>query len=685
MMSFLPVVHDVLGGAMAAAVAAAGGAVTAPRELVAGAEAAGGVVSAPHELAAAAADPAGGAALDQVAIATGGAAFALGALFWLIARYRAGRARRFERLVAFSERVSGLPGWAAIPTAASALALVTALIGMYWDISLHVDQGRDAGPLANPAHYLILAGLFGVFAAGVLAMAMPRDTPGAAAVSVGWGWRAPVGGLLMAACGAFALAGFPLDDVWHRLFGQDVTLWGPTHLMLIGGAGMTLIGQAVLLQEGIRARRPRSRRGVFARYSMLRQVALIGGLLIGLSTFQAEFDFGIPQFRAVLQPALIALAAGVALVAARVWIGRGGALGAALFFLAVRGIVSLLVGPILGETTPSPPLYLAEALVVEAAAVALTRHGPLASGALGGLGAGTIGFAAEWGWTHVAFRLPWEPALLPEGPILAAVAGTAGGVLGALAGMALRGELPRPAVARSAAAVASLALVAVLADGLYETAPPPLRAMLTVTPADDQGSGRAGPAGAAADDRGPRRAGAPADGRAPVTARRVDVSARLHPAATADDAAWLQVTVWQGGGLVVDRLAPDGAGGWRTTRPIPVDGDWKAQLRLQTGRHVLGVPVRLPADDAIPAPAVPPTSGERAFVPDRTLLQRERKGDVPGWLWGTASAVVLALAAAFLGALAWGLGRVGRRERGPVPPSPAPRTAPESTGAGVPV
>ena len=31
-----------------------------------------------------------------------------------------------------------------------------------------------------------------------------------------------------------------------------MTLWGPTHLMLIGGAGMTLIGQAILLREGLR-------------------------------------------------------------------------------------------------------------------------------------------------------------------------------------------------------------------------------------------------------------------------------------------------------------------------------------------------------------------------------------------------------------------------------------------------
>ena len=41
---------------------------------------------------------------------------------------------------------------------------------------------------------------------------------------------------MLFACASFSLLGFPLDDGWHRIFGQDVTLWGPTHLMLIGGA-----------------------------------------------------------------------------------------------------------------------------------------------------------------------------------------------------------------------------------------------------------------------------------------------------------------------------------------------------------------------------------------------------------------------------------------------------------------
>ena len=62
-------------------------------------------------------------------------------------------------------------------------------------------------------------------------------------------WYAPVGGLLLIACAFFALIGFPLDDVSHRLFGQDVTLWGPTHLMMLGCAALTLISILVLLSE----------------------------------------------------------------------------------------------------------------------------------------------------------------------------------------------------------------------------------------------------------------------------------------------------------------------------------------------------------------------------------------------------------------------------------------------------
>src|SRR5687767_1309086 len=122
----------------------------------------------------AASEPAGGAALGQVVIATAGATIATAFLLWLLMGHRSGRVALLGNVADRFARVARLPAWAALPAAIAGLSLQVALLGMYWDISLHIDQGRDAGPLANPAHYLILFGLFGVFAAGVIGMALPR-------------------------------------------------------------------------------------------------------------------------------------------------------------------------------------------------------------------------------------------------------------------------------------------------------------------------------------------------------------------------------------------------------------------------------------------------------------------------------------------------------------------------------
>jgi len=222
--------------------------------------------------------------------------------------------------------------------------------------------------------------------------------------------------VLICSCGIFSLIGFPLDDIWHRLFGQDVTLWGPTHLMLIGGASMTLIGIAVLHTEGKRALDTAGKKSrEQAWVPTVRAVGLTGGLLMGMSTFQAEFDFGVPQFRMVFGPMLVMLAAGLTLTLARLWIGRGAAIGAALFFLAVRGGLALMVGRSSGRRRRSFPLYLGCAIVVEAVALLVPPRERVLSYALwSGIGIGTIGLASEWLWTHVWLPIPWPTNLLPR-------------------------------------------------------------------------------------------------------------------------------------------------------------------------------------------------------------------------------------------------------------------------------
>jgi hypothetical protein len=581
-------------------------------------------------LMAAAAPPAGGAEIAQVAIATGAASIVTCALLFLGLGHRSGRTRILQRLSDFSERLSGFPGWVAFPSAIATVSLLTAVVGMYWDISIHIDNGRDAGPLANPAHYFILAGLFGIFSAGFFAMVLPKERPSGVAIRIGHDWWAPLGGVLICACGAFSLIGFPLDDIWHRLFGQDVTLWGPTHLMLIGGASMTLVGIAVLSVEGMRANASAGtglRELVHTR--LARAIALTGGLMLGLSTFQAEFDFGVPQFQLIFQPMMLMIAAGVGLVLARVYAGPGAALGAALFFVALRGGLAILVGPVLGQTTPHFPLYIAEALVVEAVALMIPPRKALSFGLASGVGIGTVGLGAEWVWSHVWMPLPWPAAAFPEAALLGFAAAIAGGTLGAWIGTHLSPDpLERSPLLRRAALCSAAVVAALVAYGLYTPTQEGVSAQVALKDV-------------------PSSAG-----------REVEAVVRMDPADAATDAEWFDVTAWQGGGLVVAPLERTAPGVYRSTEPIPVHGNWKAMIRLHDGSSLTALPIFLPRDEAIPVGEVPaPARFTRAFSDEHQLLQREQTGGNPvvvALAYTTVAAITLSL----LALLAWALHRL---------------------------
>ena len=431
---------------------------------------------------------AGGAAIGQVVIATAMVSVILGAIAFMLWRHRSGRSTALGTLAERIGEIVGLPHWVGLPSLVLVVSLLSAVFGVYWDVAIHIDEGRDDGPLANLAHYPILFGLIGCLAAGWLSIALPKpgERPGPAAVRLADGWYAPVGGIVIATSAMFGLAGFPLDDVWHRVFGQDVTLWGPTHLMMIGGAVTTLVGQALLLAEGVRSRgsdpstaanassAPESggQTPRVARIAMwIRRVSLGGGLLIAVDVFAMEFDYGVPQFAAVFQPLMLAFGAGLGLVVARRWAGAGGALAAAAFYLLIRGILTVLVGPVLGETTPAMPLFLVEALCVEAVALAMRGRSPLGFGIASGLAVGTLGFAAEWAWSHVVMPIPWQASMLPEGLVFALVGGLVGGTLGALLAGGLRGELPSRRIARIAAIGSLAAFGLLIALGLRTNVP----------------------------------------------------------------------------------------------------------------------------------------------------------------------------------------------------------------------
>jgi hypothetical protein len=118
----------------------------------------------------------------------------------------------------------------------SALAVTSAYIGGYWDISWHRSIGRDT--FWSPPHMAIYAcGLL----AGVSSAYLIFTTTFAAVaplrpVSVRiWALRAPLGAFISAWGGLAMLVSAPFDDWWHNAYGLDVRIISPPHMVLAAG------------------------------------------------------------------------------------------------------------------------------------------------------------------------------------------------------------------------------------------------------------------------------------------------------------------------------------------------------------------------------------------------------------------------------------------------------------------
>jgi len=582
----------------------------------------------------------GGAALDQVIGMSVAALVVTAGLLWIGYLHRQRRITWLNNLAEWAGRKFKRPPWVALPMALFIATLICALFGFIWDVSLHIGKGRDPGPLANPAHYFILFGLFLLFVAGCMACVLPYEKPGASAVRITRTWYAPVGGILMAGCGLYALMGFPLDDIWHRIFGQDVTLWGPTHLMMIGGAGFATLSAIMLNHEGLKAMGDDAPTGGIGIKFV--QYLGFGGILIGLSVFQIEFDFGVPQFRQVFQPMLIAAAAAFGLVAARMMLGRGAAVIAALIAIGLRGLVALIVGPILGAPINWFALYLGPAVVVELIGLTPLIKRPIIFGLASGLGVSTVGLWLESLWVDAVYHYPWPTSIWPEALAMAIPVAILTGACGALFGMVLTSQpLPSRAISIGLVVLTVLVVGGATANGLRYDVPPNVTATVALTDVPGTASGQ----------------------------RMVNADVQINPPNfISDNPNWVSILGWQGHlqnqrGQVVDNLEKVGPGHYRTTTPVPVWGTWKTLLRLHDGNTLTAAPIYLAGDPGIGAPEVPAqASFTRPFVAEITILQRERNPDTPTVLWTIGGLVVLFCTLVLIGGLSWGAGRINRSE-----------------------
>jgi hypothetical protein len=480
------------------------------------------------------------------------------------------------------EHLTGIPGWAAVTVGIGLYGLFVAGAGFYSDVSWHIALGRDKNLFTAP-HTEIVIGLVLLFvaaAAGVTVASLSKME-----TTLRWrGLRVPWSTVPLGLLGATAVMGFPLDDLWHAQYGIDVTMWSPTHMLMILGASLSgLAAWLVLAEAGVSPRSSRWARGVHVVAAWL--------TLQGLVASQGEFSFGVPQFQQLYLPVLICLAAGFALVAGRLVLGPWWMLGIVTFNFALEAsnVLNFSGGDGLVQTRPGG-VYVVSALVVEAVALVWGTKDRLRFALLSGLGVGTVGLAGEWWWNQDAYQ-PWKTSLLPDAVILGVVVAVGAAVLGSAFGSAVRRE-QRHGVHRIALVMAGAAVLVALSVP-FPRGVGDVSADMTLQPAGDN---------------------------------LVSVTVRLDPPDAAENARWFQASAWQGGNLVLSEMREIAPGTYRTEKPVPVNGNYKTLLRLHRGSEMMAVPVRLPADPEIGKGEVPAVDRRAPFVNERRYLLRETHG-----------------------------------------------------------
>jgi hypothetical protein len=527
-------------------------------------------------------------------------------------------------------RVTGIPGWAAVSIGMALYGLLVAGQGFYSDVSWHIALGRDDKLMTAP-HSGILLGLVMILGGAVLGT-LVATFDGVDGIRLG-ALRVPRSLLPLWALGLGAVSGFPLDEIWHREYGVDVTMWSPTHMLMILGATFTgMAAWLILAESGVRPSDGRWGRGAHVVCGWL--------TLQGLLAPQGEFTFGVPQFSLLFSPILICLAAGLGLVAFRLVHGKWWTLGLAVVNFALQTTSLLNLGSEDGGPvdTRFAATFLASAVVVELAAGVLGTERRLRLAVVSGLGIGTIGLAGEWAWNADAWQ-PWTSALLPEVVPLGIVAAMGAAVLGVAFARAITRDQSSRALPGLVVALAALACLTVLVLPMRRPTGN-VEAAIHLEPAGD---------------------GA------------VYVKAALSPLDAAADAYWFQASAWQGGGLELAEMEPTGIPGeYRSAAPVPVDGHWKTLLRLHRGAEMMALPVYLPADPSIDEPEIPAVDRTAQFQSEREFLLREtHTGN--GWLSPVIHLTLLAVGA--LWALAFTIAVRHLAPRDPLPPAPHQRSA----------
>src|SRR5260370_11919769 len=199
-----------------------------------------------------------------------------------------------EATAVFNDSTSLARSLRAVSTMRLALgptALLGAIIfleGTSWDIQWHSYIGRDRTLI--PPHIMMLSGVAISGISGLLAVLIEswwaRRNTSIAQHSLGFAeiFSGPFGAYIVGFTALTAAVAFPLDAYWHALYGIDVAIWAPFHVMFVASMGLVALGAAFMLISAAHLAALRGTAGMGTRRAATLGVVLALATVLSLFT-----------------------------------------------------------------------------------------------------------------------------------------------------------------------------------------------------------------------------------------------------------------------------------------------------------------------------------------------------------------------------------------------------------------
>ncbi|HEX7735541.1 MAG TPA: hypothetical protein VF458_11790 [Ktedonobacteraceae bacterium] len=239
---------------------------------------------------------------------------------------------------------------------AALLGAIVFLEGTSWDIQWHSYIGRDRTLI--PPHLMMLSGVALSGVAGLLTVLIEswwarRNQLVAQHSSAFAGiFAGPLGSYVVGYAALLAAVAFPLDAYWHTLYGIDVAIWAPFHIMFVSSMGIVALGAAYMLTSAARLAA-----GVGASGNGIKRAATLS-VVLALATFLSLFTLlifdaldsqnlpGLGFMTLSVFPLLADTLVAITLVAAAIAIPwRWAATLVATCYLLLAGIMAVFVQP----------------------------------------------------------------------------------------------------------------------------------------------------------------------------------------------------------------------------------------------------------------------------------------------------------------------------------------------------